>query len=179
MLNRSASERVRARLKALVDSQPRGFKKQIAEKLQVAPSTVTPWVAGEVDPPLDYLEAICQLAKHPIAELVAEDGSTLRELDADEAMIVRALRLWPLTVKRSLSAFLTFFADEPPPSRQSRKMHELWRHLNQRKRDELFGFAAHLSEGLPPDVTAKLFEELSAESKAAVGTGEPKRRRTP
>ena len=152
-------------------STPRLFKKQLAERLRVGPSTITPYTSGEREPPLHYIEAAAAIANIPIAEFVAAPGSTVRELNADEAAILRALRQWPLSVTRALCAFVAFFADEEPVAQQTRKMHEVWRHLPPEKRAAVFGYAVQAAENMiPPDIATGLFEELSAASRAAVGT---------
>lgn len=171
------TDRVRAALRDL--HQARRFSQvKLADRLKVDPSSVS-HTLNKPDRPitLDFLEAASQLAGVRVAELVAEPGSVVKELNPDEAALLRALRNWPLTVTRSLVAFVAFFADEEPAATQTRNLHELWRHLNQRQREAVYGFAVMQREGsLPPEITAKLYERLSDESKAAVGT--PKRRTT-
>lgn len=175
---RSASERVRDRLKALAAEKPHGFKKLVAEELGVANATVTPWFDGSREPSLDQLERICQMTEMRLAELVSADGSSLYELNAEEAVIIRALRGWPATVRRALLAFLLFFVNEDAVAGQSRRMQELWRHLDARARQAVYGFAVQKSEGMiPPEIEARLFAELSDEAKAAVGKRTTKRRR--
>jgi transcriptional regulator with XRE-family HTH domain len=174
---RSASERVRERLHEMADAKPHGWKTLVAERLRVANATVTPWFDGSREPSLDQLEKICDLAGIRLAEIVSPEGS-LYELDADEGAIVRALRLWPATVRRSLAAFVRYFSNEEPVAGQSRKMAELWRHLPPERRSSVYGYALAMSEGaIPPDIAAEFFDQLSAEAKAAVGRRRTRRRR--
>ena len=120
------------------------------------------------------LEAMSDLSGRPVAELVAPPG-TIYQLNAEEAAIIRRLRLWPASVMRALGAFLAFFADEPPEVRLSRNMHELWRGLETRDREWLFGIAVMLRErSLAPDHLAGLVEQLKAEAATAA---KAKRRR--
>jgi transcriptional regulator with XRE-family HTH domain len=170
------TDRARAEIRRLSDDR-QFSQRRVAETLNVKPSTVTHTINRQHQPiTLDFLEAVSDAAQIPAAELIAEPGS-LHQLNAQEAALLRALRNWPDSVTRALVQFVAFFADEPSAVRQTRNMHELWRHLDQRKRDQLFGIAAGLAEGFAPDITAKLFEQLSDEAKAAVGKMEKRRRR--
>lgn len=175
----TASERVRARLKEEFAKRPHGFKKTVADRLEVANATVTPWAAGERAPDLDDLEALCPLLDLRLGELIAEPGSTMADLNTEEWFVVRTLRAFPESVRRALVAFLRYFAHEEPAAGQSRKMWELWRHLDPRARVAVYGFAVDKSQGMiPPDLEAALFETLSDEAKAAVGKpARTKRRR--
>lgn len=175
MMAETLTQRVRDRLRALADDG-RFSQHQVAELLDMSQSNVSKTINLDSRPlTLEFLEAVSECAKTPIGELVAETGM-LFELDAYEAMIIRALRAWPLTVRRALVDFLRFFADEEPVAGQTRKMHELYRHLDHRARLAVYGFAVQKSEGaIPPEIEAALFEELSSESKAAME--KPKKRR--
>ena len=166
------SERISQRLAELADT--RGFRMRLARRLNLSPPAITPYTTGERPVNLDMLEAMAELSGRPVAELVAPPG-TIYQLNAEEAAIIRRLRLWPASVMRALGAFLAFFADEPPEVRLSRNMHELWRGLETRDREWLFGIAVMLRErSLAPDHLAGLVEQLKAEAATAA---KAKRRR--
>jgi transcriptional regulator with XRE-family HTH domain len=180
------SERVKARIVELY-RQRKFTQATLAKALSVDPSAAHGYVSGDTRISLDVLEAVCEVSGVPVAELVAPVGSQIKQLNGDEAAVIRALRQWPLSVTRSLGAFLAFFADEPFEDAQARSHHELWRGLNMRERDWLHGIAVMLREQtLGPDLREALVDRLSRE---AVGAGEPpkvgrieetpKRRRTP
>lgn len=171
------SERLAAQLREF--SERRGFKVALARRLNFQPSAITPYVTGERPMSLEVLEAVSELASVPLAELVAAPGSSVRELNADEAALLRALRRWPLTVTRSLCAFVAFFADEEPVAAQTRNFHELWRRMDQTRRDRIFSLAQLMSEGvLTPDLLSALQERLVADRAAdANGGGSGSRRR--
>jgi transcriptional regulator with XRE-family HTH domain len=153
---------------------------RIAELLDMSQGNVSKTIHQDDRPiTLDFLEAAAAVSGIPPAELVSEDGA-IYQLSADEALIVRALRAWPLTVRRALCQFVVFFANEEPQAGQTRRMHELWRHLDARSRLAVYGFAVEKSQGaIPPEIEARLFEDLSAESKAALEKHEKRRRRVP
>jgi transcriptional regulator with XRE-family HTH domain len=167
-----ATETLTERLAALLKEagERRGFKKALAEELNVSASAITPYVNGERAVTIDMLEAIAKLTKTPIAELVVPPGDSVRQLRPDEAAVLRALRRWPVEVTQALVTFLRFFADEEPAAGQTRNMHQIWRTMRQHQRDQVYGFAAHVAAGsLPPEIVEKLFDQLSTDSKAATG----------
>jgi transcriptional regulator with XRE-family HTH domain len=143
----------------------------LAEALDTTQSNVSKLLHNEDRPiTLDVIEAVAALTQTPVAELVAPHGAGIYELSGDHGQIIRALRQWPASVSHALCAFLVFFADEAPVAGQSRKMHELWRQMPATDRAVVYGFALSRSQGvLPPELVAEFFDQLSAESRAAVG----------
>jgi transcriptional regulator with XRE-family HTH domain len=168
------TDRVRGRL---LGQGRRLNQLRIAELLNMTQGNVSKIIRFDDRPiTLDFLEAAADVSGIPPAELVAEDGA-IYQLSADEAVIVRALRGWPLTVRRALGQFLVFFTNEEPQAGQTRQMHELWRHLDARARLAVFGFAVEKSQGvIPLEIEARLFEDLSADSKAALEKHQKKHR---
>lgn len=156
------NERLAARLREL--SERRGFKRDLAERLDLTPSAITPYAQGERRITVDMLEAMSELSGVPLAELVAKHESAVRELNPDEAAIIRALRQWPLSVRQSLGSLLTFFADEPAPAGQTRNAHELWRQMRIQDREWVYGLMRMVVEGaLPPDLREGLTDHLLGE----------------
>lgn len=134
----------------------------------MVPSAITPYVQGHREPSLTMLEAVSELTQVPIAELVTPPEAVLKQLNPDEAALLRWLRSWPLDVTRSLVQFVAFFADEPPAARQTRNLHELWRGLGHADREWLYGVAVMLREKtLAPDLQAALLQRLEIEAKHA------------
>ncbi len=170
----SISERLLQRLQELTAKH--GFQAKLARKLSVSDQAITRLVAGDTTLTVDALEAIAEVSGIPVAELVVPPSAVIKQLDAEEAALLRYLRRWPKTVSRALIVFVAFFADEEPAETQTRNLHELYRHLDAPMREALYGFAIGLREkSIPPDIERALFERLSAESKAAAG--KPERRR--
>jgi transcriptional regulator with XRE-family HTH domain len=171
------AERLSVRLREL--SEKRGFRNALAKRLRVYPSAITPYVSGEREMSMDMLEAVSELAAIPLAELVAPPGSLIKQLDADEAALLRHLRKWPKSVIRNLCQFVGFFADEDPAETQARNLHELYRGLRANDRDWLYSAAVMLREkALPPDLQQGLSEQLVAELRRAEGDrGKTKRSR--
>ena len=156
------SERVTAHLQAFAER--RGFRTALAKRLQLSQSAISPYVSGERPVTLAMVEAISEAANVPIAELVAPADTEIKQLDADEAALLRWLRLWPKDVTRHLGRFVQFFADEAPAVQQQRNFHEMYRNLGTKDREWLYGVSVMLREGtLPPDLQAGLVQELEAE----------------
>ena len=158
------TERVRGVLKRL--SRERRFNQTtVAHRLNLVPSAVSRNLTQAGRPlSLEFVATIADEAGIHLSELVAPPRAALKQLDADEAALLRWLRLWPKDVTRHLGRFVQFFADEAPPVQQQRNLHELIRNLAQNDRDWLYGVAVMLREGtLPPDLQAGLVQELEAE----------------
>jgi transcriptional regulator with XRE-family HTH domain len=152
---------VKARIKRLYDER-RFTQTALAKELGVTPSAVNGYFRTETPVTLDLLEAVSALTHIPVGELVAPDGSLVKQLDADEAALLRYARSWPKSVLHGLLVFLRYWADEPPVVQQTRKLHEFWRVMPMRNKDAFFGLAAILSERvLEPD----LLEQLTAHVK--------------
>lgn len=155
---------------------------RVAEALEVDPSAVSKNVRipGRALS-LRFVATVAELAHQPLAELVVPDGSLIKQLDADEAALLRYLRQWPKSVIRSLVGFLQFFADEPPAETMTRNLHEVWRRFDRQKRERLFSIALLLSEGmLTPDLLTALQERLAADQLAGGDArGSDERRRRP
>lgn len=170
------AERTTRRLREFAEAQPRGFKIALARRLGVSAAAITPYVGQEArQMPLEMLEALSELVSVPVGELIAKEGSTYRELNADEAALLRALRRWPPNVTRSLCAFVAFFADEEPAAAQTRALHELWRQTDDpMRRNKIFAVALWIAEGLlTPDLQAIFDSQTIAEAKAGT-TGRKK-----
>jgi transcriptional regulator with XRE-family HTH domain len=163
----TATDRVRQYLRALSDD--RRFKQtKIAARLQIDQAAVNRYIHGSTPITVSFLEAVSQETGIPIAELVAQPGTTY-QLNADEALIVRALRKWPASVGHALRVFLEPFADEEPALQQQRNLHELLRRMSRKQRDWLYAVALLLREGtLAPDLQARLLTQLEADQQAFV-----------
>lgn len=173
--NQTLSERVSDSLRELAER--RGFRKALAERMGFRPSGVTPYVKGERHVTLPMLEAISELSGVPVANLVVPPDSSIKQLNADEAALYRALHRWPLSVTRALCAFVAFFADEEPAAGLTRNLHELWRGLQAPDREWLYGIAVMLREGiLPPDLRQGLVDSLKAELQRRAATRRDGRR---
>ena len=175
----SLSERVKARVVALYRER-RFTQVALAKALSVDPSAANGYVSGDTRISLDVLEAVAEVSGVPIAELVAPDGSLLRQLNPTEAQLFRALRQWPGSVTEALALFLAFFADEPAIDRQTRNVHEMWRQIRTpADRNFLEGAMQMLNDGrLAPDLKEALSRQLEADrSKRAVARGAKTQRR--
>ena len=157
-----ATERTRERLQALV-REKRLRQTRLADLLGIGAPSVNKYIRQNTPITVAFLEAVEQVTGIPIAELVAPPGTT-HQLNAEEAAILRRLRAWPASVMHALGAFLAFFADEPPEARMTRNLHELWRGLDHRDREWLYGVAVMLRErSLAPDHLTGLADQLKAE----------------
>lgn len=154
----SLYDRIFRRVRHLADT--RALKgTEVARAAGVTPSVISRQLRGEVALSFSTIEAVAELAEVPIAELVVPDGALLKQLDADEAALVRGLRLWPPHVRRLLREFLEFFADAPPGETQTRNLHEHWRRMAPHEREVLYGCAVLLRRGvLTPSQLATLFD---------------------
>ncbi|MGP1666195.1 MAG: helix-turn-helix domain-containing protein, partial [Rhodanobacter sp.] len=65
-----------------------------ATQAGVSASSMWHYVKGERPLTLDVLEVISRLSGAPMAELVAPPDAVLKQLDADEAALLRAVRAW-------------------------------------------------------------------------------------
>lgn len=178
MPTESLAERVKRRVVRLYDEGR--FKQNIAaERLNMNPASLHGYVRGSTDITLHVLEVVSELTQVPVGELVVPEGSLIKELDADEAALLRHLRKWPKSVVRSLVGFLAFFADEPPVDVQTRNLHEMWRRFDRPHRERLFLLAQLMSEGLmTPDLLEGLQDRLVADRLADAGAdGSGSRRR--
>jgi transcriptional regulator with XRE-family HTH domain len=157
----SLSERVKARVVALYRER-RFTQAALAKALSVDPSAANGYVSGGTRISLDVLEAVSDVSGVPLAELVVPDGSLLRQLNATEAQLFRALRQWPQSVTEALTLFLAFFADEPAIDRQTRNVHEMWRQIRTpADRNFLEGALQMLNDGrLAPDLKEALARQL-------------------
>jgi transcriptional regulator with XRE-family HTH domain len=137
----------------------------LAEHLGVDPSAAHGYVNGDTVISLDVLQGICEVAGERPAELVAPPGSLVKQLNPDEARLIRALRMWDKSVTQALSTFVTFFAGEPLADQQSRNHHAIWRGLRRTERDYLHGVAQMLrSRKLSPDLQAAIVDHLLKEA---------------
>jgi transcriptional regulator with XRE-family HTH domain len=165
------NDRVMTRLREF--ARQRGFQTALALRLKRTQSAITPYVKGEYSLGLDELEAIADVSGVPIAELVAPPDATIKQLNADEAELVRLLRLWPVSVTRALLAFVRPFGNEPAVERQKRNLDEYWRHFDAKERDWLLSLAVLLRERtLGPDLREGIVDRLTREANA--GPGLPK-----
>jgi transcriptional regulator with XRE-family HTH domain len=172
------TDRVRTALLAL--SRAKKFNQsKVAAELGINPSAISKMLNDDSrGMTLRFVEVVARAAGVPLAELVADPGSAIKELNATEAALLRALRRWPDTVTRALCAFVVFFADEPPAALQARNLHEHWRHLHQPDRDVLEAYALLLRrKALGPEQRARLLDQVSEDAEAARGlpTAEPER----
>jgi transcriptional regulator with XRE-family HTH domain len=155
--------RVRGQLQALFK---RTALKQIrvAERLGVAPSVVTRYLYGPSALTLPFLDAVAEESRIPLGELLAPPG-TVHQLDAYEAALIRALRLWPKSVTQAILTFVSFFADESPVERQGKNLHEMYRRMGDADREWLYSVALLVSERtLPPDLRGGVVDLLKGEA---------------
>ncbi len=175
------TDRVRLRLQEL--GRAKKFKqKDVADAMGFkSPSAVTKVLTGDSRSiTLKFVEVCAREAGIPLAELVSDPGSTVRELNPTEAKLLRALRQWPESVTDALSVFVGFFADEPPAAAQLRNIHEHARSLNLHDRGVLEAFARLLRERIvTPEAQALLLERLTAGVAAASRRPGAKRDQTP
>jgi transcriptional regulator with XRE-family HTH domain len=155
------TELVRQRLYKLAKTK-RFRRDALAERLGIVESAVTKNLITPGRPlTIAFVEAAATLADVPIAELFCPQGSEIKQVDAEEAGLLRHLRLWPRTVRRSLLAFLQFFSSEDPADLQFRNLREHWRHLNATDRERLNSYAVIFREKvLAPDQRQALDERL-------------------
>jgi transcriptional regulator with XRE-family HTH domain len=85
------TDRVRARLRALIDAK-RIRQIDIAAAMGVSQGAVSAMMKGDHGFRLDYLEAIATLMEVPVAELIIAPDSTLMEVHKDERYLVLTLR---------------------------------------------------------------------------------------
>jgi len=174
----SLSERVSAQLIEM--SKVRGFKTRLAEAMSMEPSGITPYVNGTREVSMAMLEAMSRLSGKPIAEIVCPPGDVIKQLDADEAALIRYARAWPKSVLHALLHFLHYWSDDPPVDEQTRKLREYWRVMSVQNRGWFVGAAAMLAEGmLPPDIQEGLTRHLEAERYKRRADDAKKRRKEP
>ena len=164
-MKHTLSERVTMRLQEM--AHQRGFGKRLAARLRVSQGAISPYVAGTREVSLDMLEAMSEETGVPLAELVAPPDAVLKQLDAEEAALLRAVRNWPKDVMWNLLRFVLFFENADPVSAQSRNMHEVFRRLKPQERDWIYGLAVGLREGaLQPDIQEGLAVHVAGEARA-------------
>lgn len=158
----TATARIRARLREM--SQSRAFTQTaVAKRLGIDQASVNRYVHGPTPLTVTFLEAVAEETQIPLGELVAPPGS-YKQLDAEEAALLRYLRRWPKSVMRALIAFVAFFADEPPAAVQTRNMHELWRRMPTKQREVLYGVAVLIRERtLSPELQARILGQLAVD----------------
>ena len=171
----AATDRVREQLQRLV-REKRLSQRRVAEKLGMGAPGVNKYINGDTPITVAFLEAVSDVARVPIAELIAEPG-TVYQLNADEAALIRWLRGWPLSVTRAFCAFLAPFADEAPQLKQTRNLHELWRRMPAKKREWFYSVGLLLMEGtLAPDLQARLLQRLEVDQSTYADDPEGRRR---
>ena len=163
----SLDQRIQAHLERM--AHKRGFKTNLAKRMDLSPQAITKYIAGERRLTIEMLEAMSEVSGTPVAEIVVPAGSETKQLDAGEAALVRHLRRWPTSVRDALVSFVAFFADEPPAGEQARNLHEIYRQADQKQRDLMHACAVLIARNAPPELVAELFRGLSKPSKAALG----------
>lgn len=174
-------EHVRERLWRL-HKQGRLNQTALAKRLRVKPSAISKVLNTEGRTiSLELLIEAAELAQVPLAELVAAENSAVKELDPEEAALLRHLRKWPRHVRRSLLDFLAFFADEEPAVTQTRNLHALWRQIGKPSdRDWIYGVVQMVVEGiLPPDLREGLVGQLRDEQQRQQAGRAKQKRLTP
>lgn len=160
MRQETLTDRVRQRLIEL-KHEKRWRRKNVAARLGVDGSTVSRLVTN-VDITLAQLEAIAHEAGVNAAELVAPPG-TLKQLSADEAELLRAVRAWPKNVQQALLEFVRYFADETPVELQTRNVHAFWRGMPREDRDLVYAILQMVRERIvTPDLREVLMTRLEA-----------------
>ncbi len=173
------TELVRQRLYKLAKTKK--FRRDaLAERLGIVESAVTKNLITPGRPlTIGFVEAAATLADVPIAELFCPQGSDIKQVDAEEASLLRHLRQWPRTVRRALLAFLEFFSGEDPADMQFRNLREHWRHLSATDRERLNSYAVIFREKvLTPDQESALngrLQGLAARERARRGAAQTKR----
>jgi transcriptional regulator with XRE-family HTH domain len=163
MGTRDLTEHVRARLVELHRAK-KFTQTAVARRLNKDTSAANRILTGTKAITLADLEAIADEADVNAAELIAPPG-TLKQLNAEEAELLRMLRAWPQSVRLALLVFLRFFADESPAETQTRNLHEHWRGLNAGDRNWIAGVVQMVREGiLPPDLREGLIDQLITET---------------
>jgi transcriptional regulator with XRE-family HTH domain len=173
------TELVRQRLYQLAKTK-RFRRDALAERLGVVESAVTKNLITPGRPlTIGFVEAAAALADVPVAELLCPQGSEIKQVDAEEASLLRYLRQWPRTVRRALLAFVQFFSNEDPADTQFRNLREHWRHLNATDRERLNSYAVIFREKvLTPDQEQALngrLRGLAARERARQGAARTKR----
>jgi transcriptional regulator with XRE-family HTH domain len=159
MAENSLTERVRARLVELHRAK-KFSQTKVAGRLNVHPSAVNRTLTSDKAITLDELETIADEAGTNAAELLAPPG-TLKQLNADEAELLRFVRVWPVEVRDALLTFLRYFADEPPADVQTRNVHQFWRGMHAGDRMWVYGILQMVREGmLSPDLREGLADRL-------------------
>lgn len=142
-----------------------GMRVRLAKELNVVPSAITPYVEGDREVTLRMLQAVSKLTGERVSEMLAPPNSSLKELDPEEAAILRWLRSWPRDVTRNLAAFLMFFADEPPALQRDRSFHDLYRNLGDKDRELIYSIALQAREqNVSPDMRAALVRRLEEDA---------------
>src|SRR5688500_6145441 len=93
----SLSAIVRERIVSL-NKNGRFKQAAVARAMGVTPSAVNGYFKGATEITVTLLDAVSEVAQIPVAELITPPGSTIKQLDADEAALLRWLRLWPKDV---------------------------------------------------------------------------------
>jgi len=176
MSTHTSAERAKVAVRLLYQ-QKRFTLKDAAARLGVSDSSLWHYVQGDRPLTLDALDAISGASGVPLVELIADPDAAIKQLDADEAALLRAVRAWPKDVLRHLLRFVWHFDDPEPTVKQSRDMHSLFRELSESQRSWIYGLAVGLREGaLPPDIQAGLTARVQGEA-AALRAAERKKRR--
>lgn len=164
MSRETLADRVKRRIQALY-AERRFTQTQLGDRVGLGSSGINPYIRGDRDINLYVLEAISELTQIPIAELVAPDGETIKQLAPDEAALLRFFRMWPASVRQSLIGFLEFFANESAPDAQTRNMSELWRRSTPKERDVLHSIALLQRErAIGADILAGVLTDLQREA---------------
>jgi transcriptional regulator with XRE-family HTH domain len=166
----SLTEVVRRRLYRL-SKQKRFRRDALAQRLGVVESAVTKNLRIEGRPlTIEFVAHVADLAQVPIAELVVPKGSDIKQVDAEEAMLLRYMRKWPRPTLRALLAFLTFFANEPPAETLKRNFDEQWRRLRVQDRERLYSYAIVFREqALGPDQLQALDDRVIGGAQRDIG----------
>jgi transcriptional regulator with XRE-family HTH domain len=169
------TERVRARLLDL--SRRRRFNQsKVAARLNLHSSAINRTLKGSKEITLKELEIIADEAQERPAELLAPPG-TVKELNAEEAELLRFFRAWPKETREALAAFLRYFADESPAETQTRNVHQFWRGMKINDRQWVYGLMQMVREGiLPPDLREGLLDRLTDELRKKRDAGGGRRR---
>lgn len=123
-----------------------GMKAKLAKELRTSPSAITPYTQGTREVTLRMLEALSRIARVPLSELIAPDGSTTRELTPDETTLIDTVRTWPKHMSKHLIALVAYIAHAQPADPRERQLLDRYRALTEPDRNRLFDVVGMLRE---------------------------------
>lgn len=177
MTTRTSADRAKIAVRLLYH-QKKLILRDAATRLGVSTTSMWHYVQGERPLTLDALDAISGACGVPLVELLADPDAVIKQLDAEEAALLRAVRDWPKDVLRHLLRFVWHFDQPAPTAKLSRDMHTIFRELTEAQRSWIYGLSVGLREGvLPPDIQEGLAATVQGEAAALRAAKRKKDRR--